>query len=443
MRLQRELFMNKMKQSKVEWIGVIPEEWELRRWKNILKERKEKNDPIVTDFILSLSIEQGVFPYSEKKGGGNKAKDDLSAYKVARPNDIVINSMNILAGAVGLSSWLGAVSPVYYTFYSDNDCANIDYYYYLFQTKEFQKSLMGLGNGILIKESSNGKLNTIRMRIPSEKLNCLLLPIPPISEQQQIAKFLDEKTALIDDIITDTKQTIEELKSYKKSLITEIVTKGLDSSETLVPSGVEWIGDSPKEWNKFTIGQLFEQVRKKNTGMIETNLLSLSYGRIKKRDINSGDGLFPESFEGYNIIETDDIVLRMTDLQNDKKSLRQGISEERGIITSAYITIRATKKVSSRFVYYQLFGFDVNKGYYGMGSGVRQSVNWNDVKKLPLMLPSFELQNQIADYLDEKISQIDTLITEKENVISEYENYKKSMIYEYVTGKKRVEGYES
>ena len=163
---------------------------------------------------------------------------------------------------------------------SDNDCANIDYYYYLFQTKEFQKSLMGLGNGILIKESSNGKLNTIRMRIPSEKLNCLLLPIPPINEQQRIAKFLDEKTALIDGIITDTKQTIEELKSYKQSTITEIVTKGLDPSETLVPSGVEWIGDSPKEWNKFTIGQLFEQVRKKNTGMLETNLLILSYGRF-------------------------------------------------------------------------------------------------------------------------------------------------------------------
>ena len=133
----------------------------------------------------------------------------------------------------------------------------------------------------------------------------------------------------------------------------------------------------------------------------------------------------------------------MTDLQNDKKSLRQGISEERGIITSAYITIRATKKVSSRFVYYQLFGFDVNKGYYGMGSGVRQSVNWNDVKKLTLMLPSFELQNQIADFLDRKTAQIDTLIIEKENVISEYENYKKSIIYEYVTGKKQVDGYES
>ena len=130
------------------------------------------------------------FSILRKTGGGNKAKEDLSAYKVARPNDIVMNSMNILAGAVGLSSWLGAVSPVYYTYYSDNDRADINYYCYLFQSEQFQRSLLGLGNGILIKESGNGKLNTIRMRIPSEKLNRLLIPIPPISEQQRMQSFL-------------------------------------------------------------------------------------------------------------------------------------------------------------------------------------------------------------------------------------------------------------
>ena len=177
--------------------------------------------------------------------------------------------------------------------------------------------------------------------------------------------------------------------------------------------------------------------------MIEKNLLSLSYGRIKRRYINSGNGLLPESFEGYNIIERDDIVLRMTDLQNDKTSLRQGISEERGGITSAYITIRATQEVSSRFVYCQLFGFDRNKGYYGMGSGVRQGVNWNDIKKLSLLLPNLSEQQEIADFLDQKTAQIDAIVAEKENLISEYESYKKSIIYEYVTGKKQVEGYES
>lgn len=198
-------------------------------------------------------------------------------------------------------------------------------------------------------------------------------------------------------------------------------------------SGIEWIGDSPIEWNKFTIGQLFEQVKQKNTGLIEKNLLSLSYGRIKRKDINSGDGLLPESFEGYNIIEKDDIVLRMTDLQNDKTSLRQGIAEERGIITSAYITMRSIHKVSPRFVYYQLYGFDVSKGYYGMGSGVRQGVNWKDIKKLSLILPNLELQNKIAKFLDEKTALIDDIITDTKQTIAELKSYKQSLISEIVT----------
>ncbi|MDU1405264.1 MAG: restriction endonuclease subunit S [Streptococcus mitis] len=198
-------------------------------------------------------------------------------------------------------------------------------------------------------------------------------------------------------------------------------------------SGIEWIGDSPIEWNKFTIGQLFEQVKQKNTGLIEKNLLSLSYGRIKRKDINSGDGLLPESFEGYNIIEKDDIVLRMTDLQNDKTSLRQGIAEERGIITSAYITMRSIHKVSPRFVYYQLYGFDVSKGYYGMGSGVRQGVNWKDIKKLSLILPNLELQNKIAKFLDEKTALIDDIITDTKQTIEELKSYKQSLISEIVT----------
>lgn len=419
--------MNKMKQSKVEWIGVIPEEWEVKEISKLFSQRNTK----VSDFDFPpLSVtKQGIVPQLESAA----KSDDHTNRKLVKKDDFVINSRSDRKMSSGVSEFDGSVSLINLVMIPKREKLSVSFVKYLLKNYGFAEEFYRWGTGIVDDLWSTNW----------ERGKKIQLPIPSISEQQQIAKFLDEKTALIDDIITDTKQTIEELKSYKQSLISEIVTKGLDSSETLVPSGVEWIGDSPKEWNKFTIGQLFEQVRKKNTGMIETNLLSLSYGRIKKRDINSGDGLLPESFEGYNIIEIDDIVLRMTDLQNDKKSLRQGISEERGIITSAYITIRATKKVSSRFVYYQLFGFDVNKGYYGMGSGVRQSVNWNDVKKLTLMLPSFELQNQIADFLDRKTAQIDTLIIEKENVISEYENYKKSIIYEYVTGKKQVDGYES
>lgn len=438
MRLQKELFMDKMKQSRVVWIGVIPEEWELRRWKNILKERKEKNDPIVTDFILSLSIEQGVFPYSEKKGGGNKAKDDLSAYKVARPNDIIINSMNILAGAVGLSSWFGAVSPVYYTYYSDNDYANIDYYYYLFQTKEFQKSLMGLGNGILIKESSNGKLNTIRMRIPSEKLNCLLLPIPPISEQQRIAKFLDEKTVLIDDIITDTKQTIEELKSYKKSLITEIVTNGINKNVKLVPAEVDWLDEIPEGWEVAKIKNISKLRNEKTPYERGQNFLAL------EKMVSYKPGYIDLLTEVENgrqqVIKQGDIVFSKLRPYLAKVALADFDGHGTG-----ELLVFNDIKIERKLFMYKLISEQILQPVRGASYGVKMPrANPDFIISLPISFPSsLSEQSEIVNYLDQKVSQIDTLIIEKENLISGYENYKKSMIYEYVTGKKRVEGYES
>ena len=433
MRLRGEMLMDKTKDSGIKWIGKIPKNWKVLPIKSgFLYQKLVAGDSHEKYPRLTLA-KAGVLERPKYDGNG-QSPANYSTYQIVPEGEFVFNLMGLEQDSdyrrVGIPPKDGLLSSGYVRLDHTPNVVFNRFALYYFLDLEARRIFNSYGTGI--RSTLNGSQ---LVKIP--------MIFPPISEQQRIAKFLDEKTALIDDIIIDTKKTIEVLKSYKQSIITEIVTKGLNSSETLVPSGVEWIGDSPKEWNKFTIGQLFEQIRQKNTGMIETNLLSLSYGRIKKRDINSGEGLLPESFEGYNIIEKDDIVLRMTDLQNDKKSLRQGISEERGIITSAYITFRSTKKVCSRFVYYQLFGFDVNKGYYGMGSGVRQSVNWNDVKKLTLMLPSFELQNQIADFLDRKTAQIDALIIEKENVISEYENYKKSMIYEYVTGKKRVEGYES
>ncbi|KXT74058.1 Type I restriction-modification system, specificity subunit S [Streptococcus sp. DD10] len=439
--------MRKMKNSGVEWIGEIPEEWELRRWKYVLSERKEKNDPIITNFILSLSVENGVFPYSEKTGGGNKAKEDLSAYKVARPNDIVVNSMNILAGAVGLSSWLGAVSPVYYTYYSDNDRDDINYYCYLFQSEQFQRSLLGLGNGILIKESGNGKLNTIRMRIPSEKLNRLLIPIPPISEQQKIANFLDQKITLIDEIISDSKKSIEELKAYKQSLITEIVTKGLDPSVTMVPSGIDWIGDIPEGWDYTKIKYIVQINPQYNDNFSNDDLATfLPMDRLKNgytiNDLQQEIG----SLRGkYNYFANGDIVLAKVrpSFENGNIAIVSNLLNGIGFGTSEIFTIRNEKKgeFSSRYLFYYL----QNSNFINIGSSTMTGVaglkriSTQFIQNYYIPDLSFEDGEMIADFLDLKTAQIDAIITEKENLISEYESYKKSMIYEYVTGKKQVE----
>lgn len=198
-------------------------------------------------------------------------------------------------------------------------------------------------------------------------------------------------------------------------------------------SGIEWIGAIPSTWKTHTLYQLVTQVKNKNSDLWENNLLSLSYGRIKRRDINSNGGLLPESFNGYNIIEDGDIVLRLTDLQNDHTSLRVGLATERGIITSAYTTLRPIKKETSRYLYYLLHSFDIKKGFYGMGSGVRQGLNYDEVKELRVILPSDKEQSAIVRYLDEQCTKIDAWISDAKVSIDEYKQWKDSLVFEAVT----------
>ena len=185
-------------------------------------------------------------------------------------------------------------------------------------------------------------------------------------------------------------------------------------------SGIKWIGSVPSHWHLHTLYQLVRQVKNKNKDLQEQNLLSLSYGKIKRKDINTNDGLLPASFDGYNIIEAGDIVLRLTDLQNDHTSLRVGQATERGIITSAYTTLRAINPAHSRYLYYLIHAFDLKKGFYGMGSGVRQGLNYDEVKELRVVLPSQTEQDVIVEYLDQECANIDAIIAETKDTIDEY-----------------------
>ena len=205
------------------------------------------------------------------------------------------------------------------------------------------------------------------------------------------------------------------------------------SYNKLKDSGIDWIGYIPESWNVRTLYQLVTQVKCKNSELKENNLLSLSYGKIKRKDINSNEGLLPASFDGYNIIEAGDIVLRLTDLQNDHTSLRVGLSTERGIITSAYTTLRPINARHSKYIYYLLHAFDLKKGFYGMGSGVRQGLNYDEVKELRVVLPSDTEQDVITTYLDKQCEQIDSIIDEAKTSIEEYKTWKESIIYEAIT----------
>ena len=199
-------------------------------------------------------------------------------------------------------------------------------------------------------------------------------------------------------------------------------------------SGIDWIGQIPEEWEVAKVNHIFEEHKQKNRGNKEKNLLSLSYGRIIRKSIDSSFGLLPESFDTYNIIQRGDIVLRLTDLQNDKRSLRVGLARENGIITSAYLTLRLKNLESNdSYMYYLLHTYDICKVFYNFGGGVRQGGTWSDIYKMELLIPPCNEQQKIADFLNKKTAQLDKAKALLEEQIQKLKDYRASLIYETVT----------
>ena len=196
-------------------------------------------------------------------------------------------------------------------------------------------------------------------------------------------------------------------------------------------SGVEWLGDVPEHWNLKRFGYLFDENKKKNIGLKETNVLSLSYGNIKEKNIDDNKGLLPESFETYQIIEPNNIVFRFTDLQNDKRSLRSAISKYHGIITSAYIAVKT--KQNADFYNYLFRAYDLQKVFYSMGEGMRQSLKMDELNKMPVVLPNKDEQKRIVSFLDIETARIDNLIAKQEKLNELLEEQRKSIISHAVT----------
>ena len=198
-------------------------------------------------------------------------------------------------------------------------------------------------------------------------------------------------------------------------------------------SAVEWVGDIPSTWDVKPVLALFSSLVEKNTDGYESNVLSLSYGRIVRRDIEDNFGLLPESFNTYQIVKNGDIILRLTDLQNDKRSLRVGLVKEKGIITSAYLKLSANQHIDPRFAYRLLHSYDTTKVFYGMGGGLRQSMKFEDFKRLPILLPSKDEQTQIANFLDHETAKIDHLIEKQQQLIELLKEKRQAVISHAVT----------
>ena len=427
--------MREMKDSGIQWLREYPANWNLIKIKYCLKERVEKNNPVRTTDILSLTAKQGVIPYDQKEGGGNKPKEDVSAYRLAYPGDIVMNSMNILSGSVGLSNYFGCVSPVYYMLRPIDKREDVRFYNYIFQSTVFQRSLYGLGNGILIKESGNGKLNTIRMRIPIDKFGGLFIPVAPIQEQKYIADFLDAKCTEIDALTADIQTQIDTLEQYKRSIITETVTKGLNPDVEMKDSGVFYMAPMNAKWRLTKIGYICTKLSRLFTPE-DTALICSNSGKVLVRP-DDVTGKMVSDDNAMQGIHAGDIAIHGMDTWHGAIAL----SDYDGKITRVVHVCDSTEE--KRFIVYYLQHLAFQGVYKLISNGVRGNTSdfrsWDKVRDIWIAIPKTkEEQKNICDYLDRQCKSMEKVIVEKKEQLEVLDEYKKSLIYEYVTGKKEV-----
>lgn len=338
--------------------------------------------------------------------------------------------MNILIGSVGISNYFGCVSPVYYVF-KETIFSDLRFINYIFNTRPFQKELRKYAKGIL----------EIRLRVSANDIFKQNIFLPTKEEQINISNFLDKKCNEIDSLTSDIQKQIETLQEYKKSVITEAVTKGLDPNVEMKDSGVEWIGNFPSTWSVSKLGNVLTLRTEKNYKPLEeVNLISLytDKGVVQHSDLEETTGNRAQKAEGYKKVYKNDIVVNIILAWMGA----MGISKYEGVTSPAYDVYKINlSKINPHYCHYILRTPSLASECYKYGRGI-MLMRWRtystEFKKIKMPLPSLDEQCKIANYLDKKCSEIDSLIEEKNKQLETLEQYKKSLIYEYVTGKKEV-----
>ena len=418
----------KYKPTDIQWLPEIPEHWVVQRFGSLFKLKTVTND--TSKELLSVFLDRGVIKASESDKRTHQASEDLSKYQLVEPTDFVMNNQQAWRGSVGVSSFIGIISPAYHIFPMPN-CYNSHYANYLLRDRIM----------VNLYEVSSKGVGSIQRTLNFNWLNNGKCILPSIDEQNKIVAYLDKRITLIENCKCQRERELQTLNELKQAEIASVVTRGLNPNVPMKDSCIPWIGQIPVHWDMKYLFQVAHEHYISNKDIHHQNLLSLSYGKIVHKDINTTEGLLPASFDTYQIIEPGNIVFRFTDLQNDHKSLRVGLSKETGIITSAYIAVEVdTIYILPEYFYYILHSFDIKKLFYSMGGGLRQSLNYNGIRKLYLPIPPLEEQKAIVSFIDNKIKKIEVMIQSLESEIDRLTEYKQRLISDVVTGQIDVRG---
>ena len=421
------------KKSGVEWIGEIPQDWEVLKVKHVGLSSPSKNNPktaclkekpvvflpmerVHTDGTIDQELR---LPYSQLKNGYTYFEEgDILIAKVTPcfENGKIVHIKN-LATSVGFGS------TEFIVIRPDLQRVFPPFLYYIFRSdplRSFGKHVMTSAVGL--------------KRVPTEFVENFQVPIPVYQEQTQIANFLDRKTEQIDKLIRIKERKIELLQEQRITLINHAVTKGLDQHVEMKPSGVEWIGEIPKHWITIRCTNLFELKHIKNT----TGEINLSvyrdYGVIRRDSRDDNHNRISEDTSNYKLVEPGDFVLNK--MKCWQGSL--GISEYRGIVSPAYTVCKPKKSFFGKYFHYLLRSNSYIQEYKRLSYGIRTGqweLRFEDFKDMIIPYPPRHEQEQIANILDQRIKQIDELVLAEQQIVELLKEYRQSLITEAVTGK--------
>ena len=414
--------MREMKNSGVAWIGTIPQDWQLSKIGSLYTQRNEKVSD--KDYQpLSVTM-QGILPQL-----ATAAKtDDGDNRKLVRVGDFAINSRSDRRGSCGISPLDGSVSLINIIL-TPRTAMHPGYYNWLFHTTLFADEFYKWGHGIV------ADLWTTRW----QEMKSITVPVPEYAEQERIAAFLDAECAEIDAVLEKTRASIEEYKKLKQAVITQAVTKGIRGDRPLKDSGSVWFEEIPCNWVMKRIKYLFH-IKKDIAGKEGYTVLSITQRGIQPKDLSKNEGQIAANYSQYQLLAPGDFAMNHMDLLTGWVD----ISKYSGVTSPDYrvFVLDDTEKNDSSYYLYLMQMCYFNRIFYGLGQGVSGMGRWrlqaDKFLNFPVVVPPVDEQKEIASYLNEKCGGIEVMIAKKQQYLTEIENYKKSLIYEYVTGKKEV-----
>ena len=403
-----------MKDSGIEWLGEIPKSWEIRRLRYLVNIKTGSNDTID-------AVADGAYPFY------------VRSPTIERINTYTYDGEAILMAGDGVGAgkvfhYVNGKFACHQRVYNLHQLKDINgkfLYYYL--KENFSKEV----------EKGTAKSTVDSIRLPMIKDFTIVLP--SLYEQQVIANYLDEKVGKIDQLIAEQNQAVENWKAYKQSLITEVLTKGLNPNTEMRDSGIEWIGEIPKDWALKKLKYLFV-IKKEIAGKSGFDILSVTQHGIKIKDITTNEGQISSDYSKYQLVDKGDFVMNHMDLLTGWVDY----SHYDGVTSPDYrvFKLKDYSKCSPKYYLYIMQMCYKNKIFYGLGQGVSNLGRWRlqTDKFLNFFVPTPSLveQQEIVDYLDNKCLKIDQIIEQKQALIKQLQEYKQSLIYECVTGKRKI-----